>query len=203
MDTGTGRRPRNARGEGERLRADLVEAAAGLLADSGDARLLTLAAVARAVGVATPSIYRHFPDRGQLVAAVVADLFGRLDAALVEAMRASADPAGRLRACCVAYCHFGLENPGHYRVLFNAELALDPARPGERPGERAFERLVVAIEAGMAAGVVAPGDPEFTALTLWAALHGIVSLRISRPHRRWPAPEALVDAVLPGPAGPS
>ncbi|WP_019929139.1 TetR/AcrR family transcriptional regulator [Nocardia sp. BMG111209] len=201
MAAAPAKRPRNPRGEGERLRAELVEAAARLLAASGDARLLTLAAVAREVGIATPSIYRHFPDLDRLVAAVVSDRFARLDAALAEAIGAGADPAARLRACCAAYCRFGLDNPGHYRILFGAELALDPARPGERPGEQVFERLVAATAAGIAAGVVTPGDPEAIAVNIWVALHGIVSLRTARPHRRWPEPEVLVDAVLTGQAG--
>ena len=42
--------------------------------------MLTLAAVAREAGIAAPSIYRHFPDRDELVEAVVADRFDRLDA---------------------------------------------------------------------------------------------------------------------------
>jgi AcrR family transcriptional regulator len=105
-----------------------------------------VAAVTRETGVAMPSIYRHFPDLSHLVEAVVADRFQRLDDALVHAMQPSTDPAARLRACCDAYCHFALEHPGHYQVLFSASLGLDPARPSDRPGERVFERLVAAAE---------------------------------------------------------
>jgi AcrR family transcriptional regulator len=137
-----GERRRNRRGEGARLRADLIEAAARLLESSGDAEGLTLRAVAREVGIAAPSIYRHFSDKNELVEAVVADRFEQLDDALVRAMAAAGDPAEALQACCGAYCRFGLEHPGHYQVLFSATLRLDPfARPAERPGSRVFGRL--------------------------------------------------------------
>lgn len=116
-------------------------------------------------------------------------------------MQRSTDPARRLRACCDAYCRFGLEHPGHYQVLFSAGLGLDPARPGDRPGERVFDRLVAAVDACIAAGVARPRDPHFTAVSIWVALHGIVALRTSRPNHAWPTLEALIDAVLSGQAG--
>jgi AcrR family transcriptional regulator len=196
-----GKRPRNRRGEGARLRIELIEAAARLLESSGDARLLTLAAVAREVGVAAPSIYRHFSDVGQLVEAVVADRFQRLDDALVHAMKRGTDPASTLAACCEAYCKFGLEHPGHYQILFGAHLELDPDRPSDRPGERVFGRLVEAVEAYAAAGVARSHDPHAMAVNVWVALHGIVSLRISRPQHAWPPLEDLIDAALSGQVG--
>jgi AcrR family transcriptional regulator len=195
------RRRRNPRGEGARLRTELIEAAARLLESSGDARVLTLAAVAREAGIASPSIYRHFPGLDQLVEAVVADRFQRLDQALLDAMADAPGPDEALRACCAAYCRFGLEHPGHYQVLFSASLALDPARPGDRPGERVFGRLVTAVQTCIESGAARQGDASATAVNVWVALHGIVSLRTSRPHHPWPPVDALLNAVLSGQVG--
>jgi AcrR family transcriptional regulator len=196
-------RRRNRRGEGARLRADLIEAAARLLESSGDAETLTLRAVAREVGIAAPSIYRHFSDRSELVEAVVADRFERLDDALVQAMAGVGDPAEALRACCGAYCRFGLTHPGHYQVLFSAILRLDSsARPQERPGQRVFGRLVAAVQACVDGGVARTGDATAMAVNVWVALHGIVSLRTSRPASfKWPPVEALIEAALSGQVG--
>jgi AcrR family transcriptional regulator len=198
-----GKRRKNRRGEGARLREELIEAAARILESSGDAQALTLVAVAREAGVAAPSIYRHFSDRNHLVEAVVADRFERLDDALLDAMSGTSDPAEALRACCDAYCRFGLEHPGHYQVLFSASLALDPARPGERPGERVFGRLVAAVQACIDVGAAHPGDASVMAVNVWVALHGIVSLRTSRPNHAWPPVDALVSAALSGQVGPA
>lgn len=196
-----GKRRKNRRGEGARLRVELVEAAARLLESSGDAQALSLAAVAREAGIAAPSIYRHFADRNQLVEAVVADRFERLDDALLHAMAGTSGPAEALRACCRAYCRFGLDHPGHYQVLFSVSLALDPARPGERPGERVFGRLVAAVQACVDADVARHGDASLMAVNVWVALHGIVSLRISRPGHAWPSVGTLVNAALSGQVG--
>lgn len=194
-------RRRNRRGEGARLRTELVEAAARVLEASGDAHALTLAGVAREAGIAAPSIYRHFANRDELVEAVVADRFQRLDAALLETMSSASDPAAALRACCDAYCRFGLEHPGHYQVLFTASLGLDPARPGDRPGERVFGRLAAAVQACIDAGTARPGDARLMAVNVWVALHGIVSLRTSRPHHPWPSVQTLINAALAGQTG--
>jgi AcrR family transcriptional regulator len=196
-----GKRSRNRRGEGARLRVELIEAAARLLESSGNAHALTLAAVAREAGIAAPSIYRHFADRNQLVEAVVADRFQRLDDALLDAMTGVSGPAAALRACCDAYCRFGLDHPGHYQVLFSAKLALDPARPGDRPGERVFGRLAAAVQACIDAGAARQGDASVMAVNVWVALHGIVSLRISRPNHAWPPVGTLMNAALSGQAG--
>jgi AcrR family transcriptional regulator len=195
-------RRKNRRGEGSRLRAELIEAAARLLESSGDARVLTLAAVAREAGVASPSIYRHFPGLDQLVEAVAADRFQRLDEVLLEAMAGAPGPAEALRACCAAYCRFGLVHPGHYQVLFTASLALTPDRPGDRPGERVFGRLVTAVQACIDAGTAPQGDASLMAVNVWVALHGIVSLRTSRPHHPWPPVDTLVNAAISGQVGP-
>jgi AcrR family transcriptional regulator len=196
-----GERRRNRRGEGARLRGDLIEAAARLLESSGSAESVTLRGVAREAGIAAPSIYRHFSDKNQLVEAVVADRFQRLDGALTRAMAGARDAAGALRACCGAYCRFGLEHPGQYQVLFSATLSLDP-RPKDSPGPRVFGRLVNAVQACIDAGVARPGDAFAVATNVWVALHGIVSLRTSRPGSfPWPPVESLIEAVVSGQVG--
>lgn len=195
-------RTRNRRGEGARLRAELIDAAARLLESSGTAESLSLRAVAREVGIAAPSIYRQFETRDELVEAVAADSFERLERALMLAMTGIHDPDDTLRACCSAYCEFGLEQPGHYQILFIAPLALDPGnRTAERPGQRVFGRLVDAVQACIDARA-RHGDSFQIATNVWVALHGIVSLQISRPHSfPWPPVQALIDAVLAGQVG--
>jgi AcrR family transcriptional regulator len=199
------RRQRNRRGEGARLRTELIDAAARLLESSGDAHAVTLTAVAREAGIATPSIYRHFADREQIIEAVVADRFQRLDHALTEAMATASEPAAALRACCQAYCRFGLEHPGHYQVLFSARLPRHSAPTADgwsdRPGARVFGRLVAAVQACVDAGCAGPGEASFMAVNVWVALHGIVSLRTSRPNHPWPPVAALVGAALSGQVG--
>lgn len=60
-------RRRNPRGQGEVLKAQLVDAAAKLLATLDQPETLTLRQVAREVGVAPASIYSHFTDLSALI----------------------------------------------------------------------------------------------------------------------------------------
>jgi AcrR family transcriptional regulator len=61
----TGPRVRNRRGQGGRLRTDIVTAAAELLDEAGTEQAVTLRAVARRIGIAAPSIYVTTAFRGR------------------------------------------------------------------------------------------------------------------------------------------
>ena len=188
-------RQRNPRGQGERLRDDIIEAASRLLADPA-APPLTLRAVARAAGVAATSVYLHFDDIESLTLAVAERRFGELVRLQDESRDGSSDPCQQVRAGCLAYCEFGLAHQGHYQVMFANPLPLPADMPPEAfPGIVAFGRLIEAVARCLG---VEPADEQafLTAVLLWQQLHGIVSLRISRPGFPWPPlAETVTEAV--------
>lgn len=188
-------RRRNPRGQGERLRDDIIEAASRLLADPA-APPLTLRAVAREVGVAATSVYLHFDDIESLVLAVADRRFGELVQLQDKVRDAETDPCQRVHEGCLAYCEFGLSHPGHYQVMFASKLPLpDYATPDQMPGYRPFQQLVNRVAECLA---IPPDAPEafFTAHLIWQQLHGIVSLRISRPKFPWPPLQTDVTAAV-------
>ena len=89
-------RRRNRRGEGDRLREEIVTAASQMIAEAGDDSALTLRGVARRVGIAAPSIYRHFTDVDELKMAVVKHSFTEFALARDAASRDGDAPAARL-----------------------------------------------------------------------------------------------------------
>jgi AcrR family transcriptional regulator len=194
-------RQRNPRGQGERLRDDIIEAASRLLADPA-APPLTLRAVAREVGVAATSVYLHFDDIESLTLAVVNHLFAELIRRQDEITET--DPRQRALAGALVYCEFGLAAPGHYQLMFATPLPLPDYTPEHFPGWKAFQQLIERVAACIGTG---PEDPRafFTAQLVWQQLHGLVSLRISRSKFPWPPLEetvvAAVDRLL-GPAQP-
>ena len=196
------RRTRSPQGSGQLLRDELVAAAGRILAVTGDEEGLSLRAVAREAGVAAPSIYLHFRDKQDLVRAVMEERFAALHGALTAALDAADGPADRVRAGCLAYCRFGLDQPGAYRVLFdNATTAFPGATVDELPGSATLRLLGRALAEAMAAGVVPPGDAVRLTGVVWAGLHGVVSLRRSVPSFPWPPVEEQVDVLLGGLAG--
>lgn len=206
-------RRRRRRGTGNELREVVLRVATDLLAQLGNVDALTMRAVATAAGVTPPSVYRHFPDKATLVAAVITERFDEFTSLLrAAASSAGEQPLPRLEAMARAYVHFGLDQPGHYRVLFSATNA-GPAGLGlhaetEHPGAVSYRTLVEAVSACLPAPRRAAALPLAT--ELWASLHGIVDLRITKPDMPWPDPDILIDTALaalhaavgPGPQRP-
>jgi AcrR family transcriptional regulator len=199
-DERTAGRRRNAKGEGGRLRAELVEAAAGILAETGDEVGLSLREVARRARVSSPAVYLHFADKDALLAEVLATRFDVLGQAIRAAVAAAVGGAGeRLRAGCRAYVDLAVGDPGTYRVLFGGRSAADLG-PDFRDGQATapFRALADGIAAAQADGVVRTGEPVRLAVLVWTALHGTVSLRQARPRFPWPDTGELVDDILEG-----
>ena len=186
-------RARNPRGEGARLREELVAAASEMVAETGDASQLSLRGVARAVGIAAPSIYRHFPDLDHLKLAVVERAFQGFADARDKASTEADDPAQALLARCRAYCRFAVANPGPYRFMFSHQ-----APKGSPVAMAAFRALADSIAKCQKDGLsFTPDAPERLAAQVWAALHGLVILRLNSPDFPWPAPlEQMADHAV-------
>ena len=204
-------RTRNRPGEGERLRADIVDAADALLAEAGSSDRLSLRGIARSVGITAPAIYAHFATKDELFAAVLARRFGWLADALRaaeprESGRSGAGGAGRageaggaaietVRARARAYVRFGLEHPAHYAALFGPTADhLGLAYAGS-PGEAVFAEVLMPVAAVLAERG-SSDNPLDRATDLWVALHGLVALRSTQPSFVWGELETQIDRLV-------
>ncbi len=195
------RRGNNPRGQGERLREELIEAASALVAEAGGAGQLSLRAVAARVGVAATSVYLHFADIDELKVAVVERSFADLAAVRDAAITEIEDPAAALIARCRAYLQFAIAHPGHYRLMFGADLS--PAVFTRAYGavgsasRGAYEALIAAIARCQQTGAAHDNaDPALIAALLWPALHGQALLQIDRPDfPRPPLDDVLAESV--------
>jgi AcrR family transcriptional regulator len=110
------RRERARRGEGDRLREEILEAAEYLLARYGHDDAVSIRAVANRVGCTPPAIYIHFADKTELLFEVCARRFGAMQSEIDAAVAAHTDPFDRLVSGSKAYIRFGLENPERYSL---------------------------------------------------------------------------------------
>ena len=192
-------RPRNPRGEGERLRDEVVDAAAALIAENGP-ESLSLRAIARKAGITAPAIYRHFDDLDQVTEAVVDSFFCALADYLRRAGQSVTNPADRLRGLCRGYVAFGREHPQQYATLFSRGSALSqPAvdKSIERmQGAEAFAILLDAIRDCVDAGSSSSTRPVDDATAVWVALHGYVGLRTALPDFPWRPDDSLLDVLV-------
>jgi AcrR family transcriptional regulator len=194
-------RERNRRGEGGKLRDDILAGATALLERTGNEEAVTLRAVAREVGISAPSIYSHFPDgREAIVEAVVdgafADFNTAIEAAANAAIAAGAGPRERVRAGCAAYLRFAAERPNRYKLLFERQHRIG----GDVPDVQitGFDLLVRSIQDCVAAGISASTDPARDATAIWLALHGYATLPARLPMFPWPDADALLDRIVDG-----
>jgi AcrR family transcriptional regulator len=203
---GARRRARSPKGEGQRLREEILDTCEALLLASGTAEAVSIRAVADAVGVSPPSIYRHFPDKATLMYEVWDRRCGTLDAAFDRAVVGVDDPVEALFAVGRAYVHFGLDNPEPYRLVFMTRPDPDAAEEdAARLGQQsAFARTVEVVQAAIDAGRLKPQYTDATrvATIVWAHVHGLVSLMLTKPAFPWPEdPDWIDEAVAAGAAG--
>jgi AcrR family transcriptional regulator len=187
------RRVRSARGSGESLRGEILDAARELLAGTGRADLVSIREISRVVGVSAPSIYRHFADKDALIDAVLAQVMQDMATALEHAAEGITDPLELLRQQGLAYVRFAREHPEQYRM---STIGGAGAQVNQVLGSTAFAHFGKAVQGCMDAGIFRPGDPIPVMLEMWAAAHGIASLLIAKPFLPWGDVEKSADNVL-------
>jgi AcrR family transcriptional regulator len=191
----TSARARNPRGQGERLREALIDAAIELLADLQDVEALSVRAVTGRVGVTPTALYLHFADKDELLEAVKDRCFEELRSyTLAAEQQAGPDPRTQLEHHILAYIQFAADLPGYYRVLFHTRRGPEPKKASLRSslGALAFGDLVRGVERCLPP----ERDPFPVALMIWAAEHGYASLRESLRRFPFPDPPTYVSQLL-------
>jgi len=191
-------RKRNPRGQGERLRAALMDAARELLLELGDQDKLSVRAVTAKAGVTPNALYLHFADREALLGAVMIAGYKELRAFLQAAVAPEDDPVEQLRAYADAYLQFAEQRPGIYRVLFMTKVRAGVPVPepggasGQDEGVDAFNDLLGIVGRALADR----RDPFTQSAYFWAGLHGYVALRQVIPTFPWPPQREYVERML-------
>lgn len=194
-------RARARRGEGDQLRDEILAATADLLLETGSEEAVSIRAVADAVGVTPPSIYRHFPDKTHLIFEVCLSSFNGLADAVADAV-VEGDVLATLVAQARAYVHFGVDHPEHYRLMFMTQQDTTPANLRAAifaPGT-AFALFLETVEHALAEGLVRPDLAKLGAtkvgLHLWSMVHGLTSLYITKPALPWGDLDDVIDQML-------
>jgi AcrR family transcriptional regulator len=163
-------------GDADARRRDILEAAARLLEDGGYPAL-TMRAIALGAGVSPGTIYHHFADKEQVVAALMEQ---RMDAvhATIEAAPRDAGVAGVLRGvmpgAALLWRDIGRTSIGWAHDLLGPEH--DVGRTPE-PADRAWHAMLESLRGAMAdaAGREGRGLRSGPAVIpfVWAGLMGI------------------------------
>lgn len=175
------------------LKPRLVAVATELLSESKPIKLPTMREIAASAGVSLGAAYRHFESQEDLFLAVVTSLFEDLELHIKDAAAAARNSRDALGAMATAYVMWGLNNPGGYQLLF--ETTDDPKllERGLRPGLHLIEQFASSFGSAKKPSE----NSKLRVLSIWASLHGLVSLRNHKLGMQWPnTPEAEVKAIL-------
>ncbi len=147
----------------EATTAEIKDTARRLLVEEG-ADALTLRAIARAMGMTAPALYRYFDSHEEIVGGLCADVLAEITATLEQARDSVGrdDPVGRLMATCRAFRGWALTHPREFQLVFAS--AVDGPPPGhEQPDEDLSFGAVflgIFVEIWAAAPFAVPPDPS-------------------------------------------
>ena len=155
------------------LEAEILDAARKLWKKGGE-KALTMRAVAKAAGTNTPSVYRRFRDRDQLLRGMLERI--RLTVSGQMNSASSAEEA------CERYLDFALSNTHEYELLFRHgyELYHSPrarqaiGQPVSQPAREAMRRKLVERLGE------SPDNHEPLLTALWMVAHGTAMLLIAK-----------------------
>ena len=168
------------------LRKALIDA--GLRALEGsEEHDLSLRELAREIGVSPAAVYRHFPGKDALLAALGHEGLVMLGTAQRAAYEAAGGGARGFTETGRAYVRFALAHPALFRLVF----AHGDPKPGQSDKSDPASRLLheATVELTGSDGPAA----ERLALQAWAIGHGIAMLMLDK---RLPADDALIERLI-------
>jgi len=170
--------------------------------------------VAEKIEYSPTAIYVHFADKQELFRELCHQDYARL-AEVFQSSVMSTDPVERLKQIGAIYLDFGTRYPNHYKFMFMT--AHPPHEPDEidremmgNPEMDAYAFLRWAVRQAIDAGCFRPEitDPEIVSQTLWASVHGVISLEIAKGCDPWvdwrplkERAEMMLDITLRGLVG--
>jgi AcrR family transcriptional regulator len=176
--------------EREEIRTLILDAARELFVSEGyDA--VTMRRIADRIEYSPTAIYFHFKDKDALMGELCAVDFFTLATQLTKIARVE-DPIERLRRIGHAYADFAAEFPNHYRLMFMTPhpLGTIPDEAMQRhgnPEEDAYAFLKATVSEAIEQKRMKPEytDAELVSQTMWAGVHGVVSLSIAKESDPW------------------
>jgi AcrR family transcriptional regulator len=158
-----------------RTSADAIVGAGRALLETGGLDAVTMQAVADAVGVRAPSLYKRFPSRQALIRAIAQDVASELDAVVAPALAVD-DPAEAVRLLANRYRAFARRSPGAYQLLFTN--LLPEANPSAEANAAAASGILTVMER-----LVGRERSLEAARLVTAFAHGFVSMELAGAFR--------------------
>lgn len=161
------------------------------LLQSGTAESLSLREIARNVGVSATALYRHFPDRATLLAALADAGYAQLADEQMAAVTGKG--AQGFAEMGQAYVRFALANPALFRLIF----ASTPVHlhPHEQVPHGTAASLLQSGVAHLMGPDAAPEARFAVMLRAWSLVHGLAMLILDQQVDRRMA-ESMIAQII-------
>ncbi|MEV4111007.1 TetR/AcrR family transcriptional regulator [Nonomuraea sp. NPDC049695] len=162
--------------ERQEMRVRLLEAARVIASEEGW-NAVTIRRIAGKLEYSAPILYQHFSSKEELLVELMTLGFAELSERL--SLAAEGAPEGRLVAMAEAYWAFAFASPELYQAMNGMDGV--PFGTAETPLEarNAFRVFRVALQDIAKARGAQLADPPGAVDTIWAFLHGCVSLAMA------------------------
>jgi len=197
MKSPQSRSPRKPKGQGAERREEILDAAQSLFAQKG-VHAVSTRQIAEIAGISQPALYAYFATKDDIAAELCVRAFAILAERMAAARVDYTPTPDNFERCLRVYIDFGLDHPDAYRVAFMLEKSVDGSfleKTGGRPmiaGKEVFAVFVEMVGELHAQGATVEDDVMAATQSLWAGLHGLVSLLIARPEFPWIDRERLI-----------
>jgi AcrR family transcriptional regulator len=159
------------------LKNALIEAGADILSKQG-ASALSLRKVAQKAGVSHAAPYAHFADKQALIAAISTEGYKQLYEQIAQvAAQHRSDPLRRFVEASWAYVQFALDEPELFKVTLSGLIEKEQDYPAfVETAKQTFSLVVDIVAQCQQAGILRQGAPDLAAVSVWALIHGFVTL---------------------------
>jgi AcrR family transcriptional regulator len=147
--------------------------------------------VAEKIEYSPTAIYVHFADKEELFRELCHEDYAQL-AQVFQSSMISTDPVERLKQIGAIYVDFGVRYPNHYKFMFMTPVPVHEPDEMDReimgnPEVDAYAFLKWAVQQALDGGCFREEftDADLISQTLWASVHGVISLQIAKGTDFW------------------
>jgi AcrR family transcriptional regulator len=165
----------------------LVDQALSLVAEGG-IEAVNIREAARRAGVSPGAPFRHFADRGALLAAVAAEAQRRFRVEIEIALREAPedDPLAQFRAIGLAYLRWAMRNPMYFAVISDGRVFKHEDSGALSDDNKEIMALVDhALTDAVAKGQLPAGDVDKVRIAGRALVYGFARMAIDGHFARW------------------
>lgn len=138
--------------------------------------------IASEINVSATSIYLHFKNKDHLVHTIIEESIRELNNTIQSISASALNPVQKIEKIARSYIAYGLDRPQEYEVIFMVRPEEMPRYPIEkfRDARKGYELLASVIREGIDQNLINEQEVLSTAYAMWAQLHGVVSVILSR-----------------------